>query len=241
MRLGVRGWDVAALQFLLGRRGFATGSVDGGFGPMTGSAVRRFQHARGLAADGVAGPATLRALRHRSSVSAPVGGPVRFLRPVRGPLGDGFGHPGGRRHDGIDLLAPAGAPVGAAGRGVVVFAGWNAFGYGNLVEIEHRLGFASWYAHLSRIVASPGQAVVGGTRIGYVGSTGHATGPHLHFEVRLHGVPVDPVPRLLSATAALASQTRHCLERDPRGDEHPDPPLSQDPRRARLSACPPSG
>jgi murein DD-endopeptidase MepM/ murein hydrolase activator NlpD len=240
MRLGVRGWDVAALQFLLGRRGFASGSVDGGFGPMTASAVRRFQRVRGLVADGVAGPATMRALRHRGRASAPVGGPVRFLRPVRGPMGDGFGYPGGRRHDGIDLLSPAGAPVGAAGRGVVVFAGWNSGGYGNLVEISHRLGFATWYAHLSRIVVSPGQAVVGGTRIGYVGSTGHATGPHLHFEVRLHGIPIDPVPRLLSATASLASEARRCLERDPAGDEQPNPPVSDDPAKARLSACPPS-
>jgi murein DD-endopeptidase MepM/ murein hydrolase activator NlpD len=124
---------------------------------------------------------------------------------------------------------------------VVVFAGWNTGGYGYLVVIKHRLGFATWYAHLSRIVVSPGQAVVGGTRIGYVGSTGHATGPHLHFEVRLHRTPIDPVPHLLSATAAIASDPPSCLERDPAGEDRPDPPVSNRPGSARLSACRSSG
>ena len=200
LRLGRRGWDVAALQFLLGRRGFPAGSIDGGFGGRTELAVRRFQRVAGLRVDGVAGHATLRALgrRRRGPVPAPWG-PVLFLRPVQAPMGDGFGRPGGRRHDGIDFLAPAGTLVGAAGRGVVVFAGWNSGGYGNLIEVRHRLGFETWYAHLSRVAASPGQAVVGGTPIGYVGATGHATGPHLHFEVRHHGVPIDPLPRLLGS------------------------------------------
>ena len=195
MRQGQRGWDVAALQFLLARRGFPSGSIDGGFGPRTRGAVRRFQRAAGLVPDGVAGRATLRALRRRRLSAA--GGPVLFLRPVHAPMGDGFGHPGGRRHDGIDFRAPAGAPVGAAGRGVVEFAGWTRGGYGNLVVVRHRLGFETLYAHLSRISASPGQAVVGHTRVGYVGSTGHSTGPHLHFEVRHHRVPINPLPRLI--------------------------------------------
>jgi murein DD-endopeptidase MepM/ murein hydrolase activator NlpD len=202
LRLGQRGWDVAALQFLLGRRGFPAGSIDGGFGSRTGWAVRRFQGAAGLRVDGVAGPATVRGLQRRGRRHGPAsapGGPVLFLRPVHAPMGDGFGRPGGRRHDGIDFLAPTGTPVGAAGRGVVVFAGWNPGGYGNLVEVRHRLGFQTWYAHLSLIAASPGQAVVGGTRIGYVGSTGHATAPHLHFEVRHYGVPIDPLPRLIGS------------------------------------------
>ena len=98
-----------------------------------------------------------------------------------------------------------GARVGAAGRGVVSFAGYNSGGYGNLVVIDHRQGFQSWYAHLSTVTSWRGEVVTGGTRIGYVGSTGYSTGPHLHFEVRLNGTPVDPMPRLLSATASTAA------------------------------------
>jgi murein DD-endopeptidase MepM/ murein hydrolase activator NlpD len=197
---GSRGWDVAALQFVLRRRGFAT-SVDGGYGPATTTAVRSFQRAHGLASDGRVGRATLRALEHPVQAQAPassfVSSPVRFLRPVNAPIGDGFGYPGGRRHDGIDFLAHAGVPVGAAGRGTVVRAGWNSGGYGNLVVVQHRLGFQTWYAHLAAISVVVGQPVAGGVQIGLVGATGYATGPHLHFEVRHDGIPIDPVPLLM--------------------------------------------
>jgi peptidoglycan hydrolase-like protein with peptidoglycan-binding domain len=204
MRIGIRGWDVAALQFLLARRGYSPGGIDGDFGPMTDSAVRRFQAASNLTVDGLAGPYTIRALRGGVSTTQPVSSPggVAFLRPVRAPIGDGFGMRWGRMHTGLDFPARAGAPVGAAGRGSVKFAGWNTGGYGYLIVIRHRLGYESWYAHLSRIYVSPGQSVVGGNRIGAVGATGHATGPHLHFEVRLNGKPIDPAPRLLSTYAA---------------------------------------
>jgi peptidoglycan hydrolase-like protein with peptidoglycan-binding domain len=210
MKTGSSGWDVAAVQFLLARRGFSPGGIDGGFGPMTDSAVRRFQASRGLTVDGLAGPATIQALRVRApstqQVSAPGG--VYFLRPVRGPIGDGFGMRWGRMHTGLDFPQPAGTPIGAAGVGTVKFAGFNTGGYGHLVVVTHRLGFESWYAHMSRIAVRPGQAVTGGTRIGYVGSTGHATGPHLHFEVRYHGKPIDPAPRLLATYAASTGGSR---------------------------------
>src|SRR5260370_9789649 len=129
---------------------------------MTSSAVRRFQGAAGVSADGRAGTATVHALEHPARSRAPsvaVSGPVRFLRPGNARMGDGFGYPGGRRHDGIDLLAHAGAPVGAAGVGTVVFAGWNSSGYGNLVRVRHRLGYETYYAHLSAISVAVGQAV----------------------------------------------------------------------------------
>ena len=204
MRIGLRGWDVAALQFLLARRGFSPGPLDGDFGPATDAAVRRFQGANRLAVDGLAGPNTIRALRVGVSTTQPVSSPggVAFLRPVRAPIGDGFGMRWGRMHTGLDFPASSGSAVGAAGRGTVKFAGWNTGGYGYLVVITHRLGYESWYAHLSRIYVSAGHYVVGGNRIGAVGSTGHATGPHLHFEVRLNGKPIDPTPRLLSTYAA---------------------------------------
>jgi hypothetical protein len=136
-----------------------------------------------------------------------VSGPVRLLRPVPGPVGDGFGAPreGSRTHTGLDFPVPSGTRVGAAGVGVTEFAGWNTGGYGNLVVIRHRLGYTTWYAHLSSITTFVGENVTGGTRIGYVGSTGHSTGPHLHFELRKNAVPIDPFPYLLSAVATRAS------------------------------------
>lgn len=212
MRFGSRGWDVAALQFLLQRAGHGPGRADGLFGPLTGAAVRRAQGAAGIAVDGLAGPATIAALRGGSE--AP-GGPVRFLRPVAGPLGDGFGAPrSDHRHQGIDFPVPYGTRVGAAGVGTTIFAGYNYGGYGNLVVIQHRLGFTTWYAHLSSIATSDGQAVEGGTIIGYVGSTGNSTGPHLHFEVRRYDTPIDPAPLLLETVSArIAGATKP--SRDP--------------------------
>ena len=98
--------------------------------------------------------------------------------------------------------------MGAAGVGVTEFAGWNSGGYGNLVVIRHRLGYTTWYAHLSTITTWVGENVSGGTRIGYVGSTGHSTGPHLHFELRKNAVPIDPMPYLLQAVATGPARTR---------------------------------
>jgi hypothetical protein len=237
MHKGMRGWDVAALQFLLASRGYGPGGYDGGFGPNTKAAVLSYQRAAGLTVDGVAGPATLGALRHRRVYSSP-GDPVRFLRPISAAITDGFGWVGGRRHTGLDMPAVYGTRVGAAGRGRVAFAGWNSGGYGNLIVIKHRLGFESWYAHLSSIAVSPGQWVVGGTTIGYVGSTGHSTGPHLHFEVRHFGTPIDPRPRLLTAVAAGQAPTRQVRRlacrpnADARRTHDADPPV------ARFGRCP---
>jgi murein DD-endopeptidase MepM/ murein hydrolase activator NlpD len=200
MRLGNRGWDVAALQFLLQRAGHGPGRADGLFGPLTRGAVLRAQRAAGIGVDGLAGPATIGSLRHGDE---PPSGPVRFLRPVPGPIGDGFGAPrGDHRHEGVDFPVPYGTRVGAAGRGTTIYADYNYGGYGNLVVIQHRLGFTTWYAHLSSITSWVGEQVVGGTRIGYVGSTGNSTGPHLHFEVRRYDTPIDPVPLLLPTVAA---------------------------------------
>ncbi len=204
------GWDVAAVQYLLWRTGFSPGGIDGGFGPGTARAVYAYQRSTGLLADGMAGAHTIRALR-RGRGGHPYS-PVRFFRPLAGPMGDGFGHIGGRRHTGIDFPVPAGTRVKAAGRGVVSFAGWNTGGYGNLVVVKHRLGFASWYAHLGRVVARPGQAVSGGSLLGYAGSTGRSTGPHLHWEVRRFDAPVTPLPYMLTGTAsrtALAAPGPH--------------------------------
>jgi len=244
MRVGHEGWDVAGLQFLLARRGFTSGPIDGGFGPRTGGALRRYQSSRGLAADGVAGRSTLAALRDRDRRARPRrpsggdgGGPVKFLRPVRGPQGDGFGPRWGRMHTGIDFPVPHGTRVGAAGRGTTTFAGYNSGGYGNLVIVRHREGFETWYAHLASVTSWPGERVRGGTRIGLVGSTGRSTGPHLHFEVRQAGRPIDPQPRLLGASASvLAGPVPSGLECTGARDRQPEPPTAS-PATARLPAC----
>lgn len=210
MKRGDRGWDVAAMQYILARRGYPPGAIDAVFGPMSDAALRNFQRAYGLVADGLVGPVTISALRRASPSrgTTPVAnGPVRLLRPVPGPIGDRFGarRSRGRTHTGIDFPVQAGTQIGAAGVGVTEFAGWNRGGYGNLVVIRHRLGYTTWYAHLSTITTWKGENVTGGTRIGYVGATGHATGPHLHFELRRNAVPIDPLPYLLGTTATRAS------------------------------------
>jgi murein DD-endopeptidase MepM/ murein hydrolase activator NlpD len=188
---GARGWDVAALQFLLARHGFPSGPVDGGLGPRTRAALVRFQDWAGLGADGVAGPATLAALRR-----PPPRSPLRFAWPLSAPVGDRFGPRGARFHSGIDFPVAAGTPVAAAGYGCVESAGWNAGGYGKLVVVGHRRGMTSWYAHLRRIDVRPGACLSAGDRIGTAGSTGHSSGPHLHFELRLRGAAVDPLSGL---------------------------------------------
>ena len=187
LRSGMRGWDVSALQFLLATRGFPSGPFDGVLGPRGDSALRRYQAWAGLGADGLAGPATLAALRR-----PPARSPLRFLAPIGGAPTDRFGPRGDAMHTGLDYPAPAGAGVVAAGRGCVQSAGYDAGGYGNLVVIRHRAGMTSWYAHLSRISVRPGQCLVAGTPVGAVGSTGNSTGPHLHFELRRRGAAVPP-------------------------------------------------
>jgi murein DD-endopeptidase MepM/ murein hydrolase activator NlpD len=118
--------------------------------------------------------------------------------PVRGYPSGPFGYrddpfTGNREfHPGIDISAPYGKEVVASADGLTVFAG-RRFGYGNLVVLEHKFGISTRYGHLSRIVVKNGQKIKKGDPIGYVGSTGRATGPHLHYEVRLNEQPLNPV------------------------------------------------
>ena len=203
MKIGSRGWDVAALQYLLQRKGYGPGIADGIFGGLTQAAVVRAQGAASLGVDGLAGRQTIRALRGHGSSSADPGS-GRFLRPVPGPIGDGFGAPraGGRSHQGADFPVAYGTRIGAAAAGTTIFAGRNYGGYGNLVVVQHTLGYTTWYAHMSSITSWVGERVSAGTRLGYVGSTGYSTGPHLHFEIRRYNTPVNPVPLLTGAVAS---------------------------------------
>ena len=187
--IGKSGWDVAALQFELAWHGFPSGAFDGILGPHSDAALRSFQEWSGLTPDGVAGPATLRALR-----GPPPAIPLSLAWPMTAPVvGDRFGPRGDRFHSGIDIPAPMGAPVYAARSGEVVWAGWKEGGYGFLVIVSHGQGERSMYAHLSRIDVRTGVWIGQGVRVGLVGASGHATGPHLHFEVRVRGAAVDPL------------------------------------------------
>jgi hypothetical protein len=188
---GNSGWDVAELQFALAWHGFPNATIDGGFGPHVERALKKFQRWAGLPADGIAGAATFRALR------APLPRcPISLAWPLRAPLGSPFGPRGSGFHPGLDLTAWTGTPVGAAASGRVIFAAYDPGGYGNLVEVAHGAGVVSMYAHLSSISVRVGQNVAADTRVGRVGATGEATGPHLHFEVRIRGAAVDPLPSL---------------------------------------------
>jgi murein DD-endopeptidase MepM/ murein hydrolase activator NlpD len=188
LRAGMRGWDVASLQFRLALRGFPSGPFDGEFGPRTDEAVRSYQRWAGLIPDGLVGPTTTLSLAR-----PPMTSPVSLLPPLWVPHTDGFGPRGTRMHTGLDFPAPTGMPVLAARTGVVTVAR-PLPGYGHTVAIRHKLGVSTLYAHLSAILVEPGQTVAVGQAVGRVGSTGRATGPHLHFEVRVRGAAVDPLP-----------------------------------------------
>ncbi len=128
-------------------------------------------------------------------------GPGLFSWPASGPITSPFGVRSDpitgrtRRHDGIDIGAPMGATITAAASGTVIYAGWES-GYGNTIVIDHDGAVSTLYGHCSQIFVSNGQEVQRGQAIGAVGSTGRSTGPHLHFEVRVNGVAVDPTGRL---------------------------------------------
>ena len=107
-------------------------------------------------------------------------------------------------HAGIDLSGPIGTPIYATADGTVSRAGWNAGGYGNLVELDHGKGISTRFGHLSALFVSAGQRVTRGQQIGRMGSTGRSTGSHLHYEVRIDGRPVNPIPFMKSTDYLLA-------------------------------------
>jgi murein DD-endopeptidase MepM/ murein hydrolase activator NlpD len=141
------------------------------------------------------------AARRAAGIVGTTSAPGALGWPVSGTITSPFGYRrnpfgGGMEfHQGLDIAAPMGTTVTAASGGTIISAGWYG-GYGNYILIDHGGGMATGYGHLSQIFVSAGQQVQKGQAIGAVGSTGASTGPHLHFEVRLNGKPVDPAAYL---------------------------------------------
>jgi murein DD-endopeptidase MepM/ murein hydrolase activator NlpD len=124
---------------------------------------------------------------------------IPSLNPVGGAIAAPYGwrtNPWPEFHKGVDLEANYGDQVRAAAAGTVASAGWDPGGYGIKVDIDHGNGYHTWYAHLSRTAVEPGQRVVKGQPIAFVGSTGESTGPHLHYQVMYDGQAIDPAPYL---------------------------------------------
>jgi murein DD-endopeptidase MepM/ murein hydrolase activator NlpD len=138
--------------------------------------------------------ARIRSAQSSSIVPAPTGAAsaAGFVWPVHGILTSGYGWRWGRMHEGIDLAVGVGTPVVSAAAGTVIVAGWMG-GYGNLVVVDHGNGVSTAYGHNTSVTVGVGQSVAQGQLIAYSGNTGHSTGPHVHFEVRINGSPVDPM------------------------------------------------
>ncbi len=164
---------------------------------------------------------------------------VLCAEPVPGRQSSGFGwrsdpiHHNAKYHRGTDVRAPHGTPIDAAGNGVVIFAGRQS-GYGNVVYIDHGGGVVTRYGHMQKILAAKGDVVAAGQRIGKVGATGRATGPHLHFEVRLDGRAVNPIAAMEIAEMKRNGDERATLammalspERQQAAQSNIDPPRSK--------------
>jgi len=136
--------------------------------------------------------AQIRAAQSRNTGPTQTPSNAGLIWPVQGPVTSPFGWRWGRMHEGIDIGVGYGTPIQAAAGGTVIYCGWEE-GYGNFVVIDHGGNLATAYGHQSRIAVTCGQQVNQGDVIGYVGCTGHCFGPHLHFEVRVNGNPVDPL------------------------------------------------
>ena len=191
-------------------KGLALGGSDDGYGPSTNVKSKTAELVRGMHRDLdrlLAETSVLEVSQARhgealeDSKSIMASSPVYW--PLYGKMTSTFGYrdwPFGARgefHRGIDIQAPIGTPILAPADGVVVSVDWNS-GYGQILAVNHGYGILTRYAHLTQSYVEPGQYVRRGQRIAAVGATGRVTGPHLHYEVILNGIPVNPM-RFLAA------------------------------------------
>ncbi len=153
---------------------------------------RGSRHASAELAAAIAAAAERAGGRLDRGASAPTSAGGTLDWPVAGPVTSGFGTRWGKTHEGIDIAVGSGTQVHAAAAGTVIYAGWMS-GYGNLVVIDHGNGLSTAYGHNTSLLVGQGAQVGAGAVVAMSGSTGHSTGPHVHFEVRVNGVPVDPL------------------------------------------------
>jgi murein DD-endopeptidase MepM/ murein hydrolase activator NlpD len=151
-------------------------------------------HMRSLQAQSAELGARIRSAQSSAIVPGPTGpaSAAGLVWPVHGVLTSPYGWRWGRMHEGIDLAVSSGTPVVASAAGTVIVAGWLG-GYGNLVVVDHGNGISTAYGHNTSVAVGVGQSVAQGQLVAYSGNTGHSTGPHVHFEVRINGSPVDPL------------------------------------------------
>jgi murein DD-endopeptidase MepM/ murein hydrolase activator NlpD len=232
LREGSHGPDVRQLQEALHELGFGL-HADGDYGPKTVRTVRRYERREHMKVDGIVGSREARKILRQAAAAqgSPTGGSVTppgsdpgdpppsdppppttgaHVFPVVGPFGFGgdgarFGAPrGNHTHQGQDVTAAEGTPVVSVSAGTVYWRAYQAGGAGNYVVIRGRDGYDYAYMHFHEgALVKPGDAVTAGELIGHVGSTGDASGPHLHFEVwdghwQSGGHPIDPLPLLKS-------------------------------------------
>jgi murein DD-endopeptidase MepM/ murein hydrolase activator NlpD len=180
----------------------AAGEVGGPFIPVDADAkAPPFERAEARAAREVALAESLRRLVLAMPVREPLAGGATVSSPFGYRLDPFLGRPA--LHPGVDLVQAYGSEIHATGAGRVIHAGW-AGGYGQMVEVDHGNGIATVYGHMSEVLVAEGATVKAGDTLGRIGSTGRSSGPHLHYEVRLDGEPVDPT-RFLEAGSDLAS------------------------------------
>ena len=192
--LAARALLLAALCAGLGGLALPSGPTT----PLTAAAALQERPERLVLTPVAAAPQPLLVVRHATRATRSRRLAPRWVRPVAAGIVSPYGWRWGRPHEGVDFGAHYGAPIHAVGDGVVIGAGYLADegGYGQIVLVRHAGGVITAYAHMSRVLVRSGERVHAGDLLGRVGSTGHVTGPHLHFEVRIGGAKVNPVPWL---------------------------------------------
>lgn len=177
--------------------------VDNPITPTVKESIQEYNFLKAASFGGVYRRSSYQWMIHTQPTLWPMNGTVRSSFGVRSDPFSGEG----AFHSGIDLAAPTGTQVHVTADGVVTSAGWSG-GYGKLIVVDHGNGIQTYYAHLSRVAIVPGEEVYRGQTVGFSGSTGRSTGPHMHYEVRLAGTPVNPYKYMTRGERPLAGRVQ---------------------------------